>query len=106
MFPEYKFSDEDIQKRHEDFYGDDRIFAAGWIPSLREKLSNLSEFVREIKVGFTRYYNKKHNRILRIPESSALKNLFLKITSGLRIYLCPSGRRFPGRWRVWMGFIH
>ena len=26
------------------------------------KLSNLSEFVREIKVGFTRYYNKRHNR--------------------------------------------
>jgi hypothetical protein len=62
MFPEYKFTDEDIKKRYESFYGDDRIFAAGWIPSLREKLSNLSEFVREIKVGFTRYYNKRHNR--------------------------------------------
>ena len=36
--------------------------ADGWIPSLREKLSNLSEFVREIKVGFTRYYNKRHYR--------------------------------------------
>jgi hypothetical protein len=35
---------------------------AGQIPSLREKLSRLSEFVREIKVGFTRYYNKRHNR--------------------------------------------
>ena len=44
------------------FYGDDRAFADGWIPSLREKLSNISEFVREIKVGFTRYYNKMHNR--------------------------------------------
>jgi len=62
MFPEYKFTDEDIKKRYEAFYGDDRIFAAGWIPSLREKLSNLSEFVREIKVGFTRYYNRRHNR--------------------------------------------
>jgi putative transposase len=62
MFPEYKFTDEDIQKRYEDFYGNDSVFAAGWIPSLREKLSNLSEFVREIKVGFTRYYNKRHNR--------------------------------------------
>jgi len=62
MFPEYKFTDEDIQNRYENFYGDDKIFAAGWIPSLREKLSNLSEFVREIKVGFTRYYNKRHNR--------------------------------------------
>ena len=26
---------------------------------MREKLSNLSEFVREIKVGFTRYYNRR-----------------------------------------------
>jgi REP element-mobilizing transposase RayT len=62
MFPEYKFSDEEIKKRYENFYGDERAFAAGQIPSLREKLSNLSEFVREIKVGFTRYYNKRHNR--------------------------------------------
>ena len=29
---------------------------------MREKLSSLSEFVREIKVGFARYYNKRHNR--------------------------------------------
>jgi REP element-mobilizing transposase RayT len=62
MFPEYKYTDEDIKKRYEAFYGDERTFAAGWIPSLREKLSNLSEFVREIKVGFTRYYNKRHHR--------------------------------------------
>jgi hypothetical protein len=62
MFPKHKFTDEDIQKRYEKFYGDDAMFAAGWLPSLREKLSSLSEFVREIKVGFARYYNKKHNR--------------------------------------------
>jgi hypothetical protein len=62
MFPDHKFTDEDIQKRYEEFYGDDAMFAAGWIPSLREKLSSLSEFVREIKVGFARYYNKRHNR--------------------------------------------
>ena len=62
MFPEHKFTDEDIKKRYVVFYGDDRAFADGWIPSLREKLSNISEFVREIKVGFTRYYNKMHNR--------------------------------------------
>ncbi len=62
MFPEHKFTDEDIKKRYVAFYGDDRAFADGWIPSLREKLSNLSEFVREIKVGFTRYYNSGHSR--------------------------------------------
>ncbi len=62
LFPEHKFTDEDIKKRYVAFYGDDKSFADGWIPSLREKLSNLSEVVREIKVVFTRYYNKSHNR--------------------------------------------
>jgi len=61
-FPEYKFTDEEIKKRFVGFYGDERIFADGLIPSLREKLSSLSEFVREIKVGLARYYNKRHNR--------------------------------------------
>ena len=60
--PEYKFSDQDIKKRYVAFYGDDRVFTDGMIPSLRAKLSSLSEFVREIKVGFARYYNKRHNR--------------------------------------------
>ena len=62
MFPEYQFSDDDIKKRYEVFYGNDRVFATGQIPSLREKLSNLSEFVREIKVGVARYYNRRHHR--------------------------------------------
>jgi REP element-mobilizing transposase RayT len=62
MFPEYKFTDEDIKKRYEDFYGVGRAFAFGQVPYLRKKLSNISEFVREIKVGFARYYNRRHNR--------------------------------------------
>jgi REP element-mobilizing transposase RayT len=62
MFPEHKYTDEDIQKRYETFYGDESMFASGWIPSLREKLSNLSEFVKEIKQSFSRYYNKTHHR--------------------------------------------
>ena len=62
MIPEYNYTDEDIQKRYEKFYGDDGIFASGWIPSLRVKLSSLSEFVREIKVGFARFYNKRNHR--------------------------------------------
>jgi putative transposase len=62
VIPEYKFTDEDILKRYVDFYGDDRIFADGLVPSLRLKLSNLSEFMREIKVGFARFYNRRHNR--------------------------------------------
>jgi len=62
VFPEYEFTDEDILKRYVDFYGDERIFSEDLVPSLREKLSNLSEFMREIKVGFARFYNRRHNR--------------------------------------------
>ena len=32
------------------------------VPSLRLKLSNLSEFMREIKVNFARFYNRRHHR--------------------------------------------
>ena len=62
MFPENRFTDEDIQKRFKMFYEDSRAFAKGQIPYLRAKLSSLSEFMREIKVGFARYYNRRHNR--------------------------------------------
>ena len=62
VIPENKFSDEDILKRYTDFYGDERIFADGLIPSLRLKLSSLSEFVREIKVNFARFYNRRYDR--------------------------------------------
>ena len=62
MLPDHKFTDEEIKKCFVGFYGDERVFADGLIPSLREKLSNLSEFVREIKVGFARYYNRRHHR--------------------------------------------
>jgi putative transposase len=62
MFPEYKFTDEDIRKRYIEFYGDEGGFAEGRLPYWREKLSNLSEFVRTIKVEFARYYNRRHKR--------------------------------------------
>ncbi len=62
MFPENRVTDEEIQKRFETFYRDTRAFTKGQIPYLREKLSSLSEFMREIKVGFARYYNRRHNR--------------------------------------------
>ena len=62
MIPECNFTDDEIQKRVESFYGDSREFTEGQIPYLREKLSSLSELMREIKVGFARYYNRRHNR--------------------------------------------
>lgn len=62
MIPGHRFTDEEIQKRFESFYGESRKFSQSQIPYWREDLSSLSEFVREIKVGFARYYKRRHNR--------------------------------------------
>jgi REP element-mobilizing transposase RayT len=62
VFPEDRYTDDEIMKRYVDFYGDERIFTEGLIPSLRLKLSSLSEFMREIKVNFARFYNRRHDR--------------------------------------------
>jgi len=62
MIPNNRFTDEDIKRRFENHYGDNRDFSEGQIPYLGERLSSLSEFIREIKVGLARYYNRRHNR--------------------------------------------
>jgi putative transposase len=62
MFPESGFTDEDIRDRLERFLGSSRAAGDGQMPYFREKLSSLSEFIREIKVGFARYFNKRHGR--------------------------------------------
>jgi putative transposase len=62
MLPDDRYSDEDIKKRLEHFYEHEREVGDGQIPFWREKLSSLSEFMREIKVGFARYYNRRYQR--------------------------------------------
>jgi len=56
------FSDENIKERFIRYYGDSRTPAQGQIPMFRQKWSSLSEFMKEIKQGFSRYYNRRHNR--------------------------------------------
>jgi putative transposase len=62
MVPDTGFSDADIEKRLKVFYGEDYNIPNGQMPLLRLKLANLSEFIRDIKVNFARYYNRRHNR--------------------------------------------
>jgi putative transposase len=63
MIPEDRFSDEEVKERLVRFYGEKRApIVDGQLPILRQKLANLSEFIREIKVNFTRFYNKRHGR--------------------------------------------
>jgi hypothetical protein len=62
MVPVDGFGDEDIEKRLKLFFGKDYQMPDGQIPLLRLKFASLSEFVRDIKVTFACYYNRRHNR--------------------------------------------
>lgn len=65
MHPGDEYSDDDIRKRFALYYQNDktkRVLMPNQIPVLREKWEKLSEFMKEIKQGFSRYYNKRHNR--------------------------------------------
>jgi REP element-mobilizing transposase RayT len=63
MRPETDYSDGDIKKRLAAFYDKEPVFYEdGQVPYFREKLGSLSEYVREIKVRFTRFHNKRHGR--------------------------------------------
>ncbi len=62
MYPDRYYTDKEIQKRYALFYGKEYVFPDENIEQIRKKLSNLSEFVRDVKQTFSRYYNKTHNR--------------------------------------------
>ena len=64
MHPGGGYSDDEIRKRFQTYYGADtqRELLDGQIPSYRKKWESLSEYVREIKQGFSRWYNKRHGR--------------------------------------------
>ena len=64
MHPGEEYSDEEIKKRFSLLYGDDKNRNLGdrQIPSLREKWADLSQYVKEIKQTFSRFYNRLHNR--------------------------------------------
>lgn len=64
MEPEERNSVEEIRRRFAIYYGEDgkRGLTDELIPLFRGKWGNLSEFVKEIKQGFSRFYNKRHGR--------------------------------------------
>jgi hypothetical protein len=64
MRPGETVSDAEVRKRFEIFYGSDsdRELTDGQVPLLRTKWASLSEYMREIKQTFSRFYNKRHGR--------------------------------------------
>ncbi len=62
MMPSHMISDEDMRSRYHLAYGPDAPVTAGSLERCRRKWSSLSEFMRELKQTFSRYYNKRHDR--------------------------------------------
>ena len=64
MFPEEAFTDDDVRTRFQRYYGADsnRKLTDGQLPTLRAKWASLSDYVKELKQGFSRWYNKRHGR--------------------------------------------
>ena len=62
MLPKSTIEDGEIRQRFERSYGKERHLTAGQIPMLRHKWCSISEFVKEIKQTFSRFYNKRHGR--------------------------------------------
>jgi len=62
MHPAETATDEEIVKRFKKRFGDDAEITAYQIQEYRQKLVSLGVFVKDVKQGFTQYYNKRWNR--------------------------------------------
>ncbi len=62
MHPDFEYTDDDIRRRFALLYGPDQIIETDQIPFYRKKWASLSEFIKDIKQTFSRFYNKKYDR--------------------------------------------
>ena len=62
MFPEDHGDTAALRERFTLAHGDQARFPSEKISNLRRKWSSLSEFIKDIKQNFSRYYNKKNGR--------------------------------------------
>ncbi len=62
VYPHEYAERDEVKDRFANRYGDDVYFGDNQHKKFSKKWTDLSEFVREIKQTFSRYYNKRHNR--------------------------------------------
>ena len=62
MYPESEPSDDEIRERLQKYYGDGIKVTGLLISDYRKRLTDLGAYVKDIKQGFTRYFNKKYGR--------------------------------------------
>ena len=56
--------DDELHARFRRYYGEDskRVLLDGQLPLFRQKWASLSEFVKDLKQSFSRWYNRTHHR--------------------------------------------
>ena len=62
MHPEDEVSDQDVIQRYQKYYGDDQYIGGEQVEEVRKRLCSLAAYVKDIKQGFARYYNKRYCR--------------------------------------------
>jgi putative transposase len=62
MNPADNLTDEDISERYKLLYGKEARIIPCQINEFRNRLTSLGDFVKDIKQGFTKYYNKRKKR--------------------------------------------
>jgi putative transposase len=64
MHPESSYSYEEVRERYDRRYGQEKAAALDdhQMQELAKKMANLSEYVKEIKQNFSRYFNKLHRK--------------------------------------------
>ena len=64
MHPESSYSEEEVRDRYDRRHGQEKAAILGddQMEELRKKMADLSEYVKEIKQDFSRYYNKLHRK--------------------------------------------
>ena len=64
MYPESSYPDEEIRERYDRRYGEEKAAGLGdrQMRGLGKKMADLSEYIKEIKQDFSRYYNKLHRK--------------------------------------------
>jgi putative transposase len=64
MYPDSNYSEEEVRERYDRRYGEEKAAALGdrQMRDLGKKMADLSEYIKEVKQDFSRYYNKVHRK--------------------------------------------
>ena len=62
VYPGSELSDQELHRRYKAYYGEEQEIAGELMERYRARMTSLGAMVKDIKQGFTRYYNRKYNR--------------------------------------------